>query len=230
MAMARFLQLCMDVHGDDTLGRFWATTIGSGFEPRAGDLGDVVGELPHQSIAMCPVPEAKTVKHRVHLDVDAGSLDELVARGARVLLPHTESGFGWTVMADPEGGEFCAFLRDQPPAFRLHGIAVDCVDARASAAWWGEVFGVEPVREDGTTWWTLEHATPDAVLTFDFSSVPEPKTVKNRIHWDVEGPPGTVAALEAHGAVRLWQMPGWTTLADPEGNEFCVFERAVSPG
>ena len=92
----------------------------------------------------------------------------------------------------------------------------------ASAAWWGEVFGVEPRNwdEEGD-WWSLEHATPDEVLTIDFAAVPEPKTVKNRIHWDVRG---KAADLEAHGATRLWEMPRWVTLADPEGNEFCVFE------
>ena len=220
-ATVTFKELCMDVHGDDTLGRFWAETIGSEFRPREGDHGDVVGEHGYQSIAMCPVPEPKTVKHRVHLDVDTASVAELVARGARVLLPAEESGFGWTVMADPEGGEFCAFVRDHPPAFRLHGIGIDCADPRALATWWGEVFGVEPVHHPGDSWWTLERATGDDVLTLDFAPVPEPKTVKNRIHWDVFG---RVADLEARGAVRLWEMPGWTTLADPEGNEFCVFE------
>jgi hypothetical protein len=53
-----------------------------------------------------------------------------------------------------------------------------------------------------------------------FGPVPEPKTVKNRMHWDVYG---DVADFEARGATRLWDMPRWTVLADPEGNEFCVF-------
>jgi hypothetical protein len=46
--------------------------------------------------------------------------------------------------------------------------------------------------------------------------------VKNRMHWDVYG---DVAELEARGATRLSEMPHWTVLADPEGNEFCVFTR-----
>jgi hypothetical protein len=50
--------------------------------------------------------------------------------------------------------------------------------------------------------------------------VPEPKTVKNRVHWDVYG---TVEEFLDRGATRLWDTPGWVTLADPEGNEFCVF-------
>ena len=132
-------------------------------------------------------------------------------------------------MADPEGGEFCAFLRDpaELPAYRLHGIGIDAVDARAQAAWWGNVFGVAPVNEEGQDWHTLEHATPDPVLTLDFAPVPEPRVGPNRVHWDVTG---DVDALLAAGATRLWDMPDWTVLADPEGNEFCVFPPEAEPG
>ena len=52
-----------------------------------------------------------------------------------------------------------------------------------------------------------------------FTRVPEPKTVKNRVHWHVRG---DVRTLEAHGATRLGEGDGLVTLADPEGNEFCV--------
>ena len=63
-----------------------------------------------------------------------------------------------------------------------------------------------------------------------FQAVPEPKTVKNRIHLDVrvgaERREAEVARLLALGASELWrgsQGPyEWATLADPEGNEFCV--------
>jgi hypothetical protein len=54
--------------------------------------------------------------------------------------------------------------------------------------------------------------------------VPEPKSVKNRIHWDVTVP--SVAPLVEAGA-RVLHEPGngigWHVLADPEGNEFCAF-------
>ena len=229
MPLARFYELCLDTapgpDGDpDALGRFWAALLGLRLEePPGGGLSDVVGEEPWQRLAMCPVPEPRTVKHRVHLDAYARSVADVEALGARVLAPAEETGLGWTVMADPEGGEFCVMLRAEPPARRLHGIAVDCADPASLAAWWGEVYDRPVVPEDG--WFTLEHTTPDPVLTLDFQHVPEPKTVKNRVHWDVEGPPGTTRALEAHGAVRLDDQPRWTVLADPEGNEFCVFER-----
>jgi hypothetical protein len=63
-----------------------------------------------------------------------------------------------------------------------------------------------------------------------FQAVPEAKTVKNRVHLDVrvgaERREAEVARLLALGATELWrgaQGPyEWATLADPEGNEFCV--------
>ena len=222
---ARWLELCMDTGSDGPrLGEFWAAVIGGEHRTSAGDPAGavVVPGLEGGGIAICPVPEAKTVKHRVHLDVHAASIADLEALGATVLLPAQESGLGWTVMADPEGGEFCAFLREpaELPPYRLHGVGVDCVDPEAVARWWGDRFEITPVHHTGQDWWTLEGVTNDPVLTFDFAAVPEPKTVKNRVHWDVRG---QVADFEAAGATVLWEMPRWTTMADPEGNEFCVF-------
>ena len=46
------------------------------------DPGDVVGDVEGMGIALCPVPEPKTVKHRVHLDVHTDSVDSLLALGA----------------------------------------------------------------------------------------------------------------------------------------------------
>ncbi|WP_405715719.1 MULTISPECIES: VOC family protein [unclassified Streptomyces] len=59
------------------------------------------------------VPEAKTVKNRLHLDVHAGperrvaEVERLVGLGARVLREVAEQGGTWTTLADPEGNEFC---------------------------------------------------------------------------------------------------------------------------
>lgn len=62
-----------------------------------------------------------------------------------------------------------------------------------------------------------------------FNRVPEPKTVKNRLHVDVHSGgqrEATVARLQAHGATlirHVKELGGeWSVLADPEGNEFCV--------
>ncbi|MCX4865193.1 hypothetical protein OHU11_18790 [Streptomyces sp. NBC_00257] len=59
------------------------------------------------------VPEAKTVKNRLHLDVHAGperreaEVERLVGLGATVLREVAEQGGVWTVLSDPEGNEFC---------------------------------------------------------------------------------------------------------------------------
>ena len=63
-----------------------------------------------------------------------------------------------------------------------------------------------------------------------FQQVPESKTVKNRLHLDVRiGPErqeAEVARLAGLGATELWRSSQgphhWVTMADPEGNEFCV--------
>ena len=64
---------------------------------------------PWESFDWAGVPEPKTVKNRVHIDVTTDDIDALVARGATVLRPKDEGGTGWTVLADPWGNEFCAF-------------------------------------------------------------------------------------------------------------------------
>jgi uncharacterized protein YndB with AHSA1/START domain len=124
-------------------------------------------------------------------------------------------------MRDPEGNEFCAFLRDELPDYRVHGVVIDSADPERIATWWGDVLGAEVSdnAEHGGGWWTVLGATPDPVLTWDFVPVPEPKTVKNRLHWDLRG---NVDELLERGATYRWNRPGWTALADPEGNEFCV--------
>jgi len=59
---------------------------------------------------------------------------------------------------------------------------------------------------------------------FFFQLVAEPKTVKNRLHLDLGAadPAAEVERLVALGARVVARYEGWTTLADPEDNEFCV--------
>jgi catechol 2,3-dioxygenase-like lactoylglutathione lyase family enzyme len=72
-------------------------------------LGRVSPKGPR--LAFQQVPEPKTVKNRVHLDLEAGDPEAFVARaielGASRLADHEMPGIHWTVMADPEGNEFC---------------------------------------------------------------------------------------------------------------------------
>lgn len=213
---------CVDTNGGEVLGRFWAAALGLRFEPD-GDSGTLSGPTKQHQVWFNTVPEPKTVKNRVHLDVHADSVAELVALGATRV--EERSGLNtWTVMLDPEGGEFCAFVREQAPEQRLFEIVVDAADPKASAAWWAEVFGGMLGGHADQGWWWVDSIAGAPFEAMSFVPVPEPKTVKNRIHWDV-----TVDSLDAvvdAGATRLTresEADAWHVMADPEGNEFCAY-------
>ena len=138
MAVAKFKDLCIDAGDSEELGRFWAAALGLTFQPDGG-AGVLVGDRPEKRVWMNVVPEAKSVKHRVHLDVHAGSIAELEELGARVETPADPGGRHWTVMLDPEGGEFCAFVREpgRLPDYRLYEVVVDCAEPRLVAEYCG---------------------------------------------------------------------------------------------
>ncbi|MGL6235324.1 MAG: VOC family protein [Segniliparus sp.] len=111
---------------------------------------------------------------------------------------------------------------------RLETVTVDCRDPARLAAFWTRALGWEEVRGDEEG---VEIAPPDRRgASILFLAVPDAKTVKNRLHFDLRaaegGQAGEVARLEALGARKadIGQGPSvsWVVLADPEGNEFCV--------
>ncbi|WP_181311490.1 VOC family protein [Nocardioides campestrisoli] len=213
--------LCLDAVDVAAQSRFWAPVLGLDVaDPTAPNRLD--GPTARHTVGLNEVDRPHRVKNRMHPDIDSATIEELVARGATVLAPAEATGLGWTVMADPEGNEFCAFLRppEQVPGYRLHGVVVDCADPQAQARWWGALFGAEATHAPEHDWWTLEGVAVDERMTLDFVPVPEPRTAPSRVHWDVTG---RVEELLARGAEPRWEQPGWTVLADPEGNEFCVF-------
>ena len=224
MAIARFKDLCLDAGDPGVLGAFWAAALD--LELHTQESGDtyLTGPTEEHTIWVNRVPEPKTVKHRVHLDLNVGSVDELTALGATVL---DAESFRWTLMADPEGGEFCAFVREGAISQRLYEIGIDTADsaeaAHRIAAWWAEVLGGRLVDDDSG--YSYVDRVPGAPYdSLDFAPVPEPKTVKNRIHLDVTT--ADVDDLVAAGATILRAKDdeiGWTVMADPDGNEFCAF-------
>ena len=219
MALARYKDLCIDATQPDRMGQFWAELLGLSPDPeRAGHL---TGPTPQHGVWVNEVPEPATVKQRVHIDVHAASVEAVERLGAVRLSADGE--FRWTVLADPEGGELCVFVREQVGDYRLYEIVVDAVDAGAIARWWGETLGGQVVTSERGFSYVDE--IPGAPFDcFSFIPVPEPKAVKNRIHWDVDA--DDVQPLLDHGATLLRERDdeiGWHVLADPEGNEFCCF-------
>ncbi|MEU4499092.1 VOC family protein [Streptomyces sp. NPDC023998] len=111
-------------------------------------------------------------------------------------------------------------------ALKLYQIAVDAHDLKGLARFWCQVLDWKVVYEadDEVVIGADETALPGIV----FLPVPEPKTVKNRLHLDLT-PDDQAAEIErllALGARRADVGQGedvtWVVLADPEGNEFCV--------
>jgi catechol 2,3-dioxygenase-like lactoylglutathione lyase family enzyme len=91
---------------------FWKQVLG--IEERMRFPGYVfLGRMSPKGprLAFQQVPEPKTVKNRVHLDLGAADPEAFIARalglGAARLAEHDLPGIHWTVMADPEGNEFC---------------------------------------------------------------------------------------------------------------------------
>jgi hypothetical protein len=221
MAIASYKDLCIDAVDARVLGTFWAETLGLELVPL--DDGDVRldGPTPQHRVWVNAVPEPVTVKQRVHIDVHARSVGEVLARGAT---PLDLDSFRWQVLRDPEGGELCVFEREEVPEDRLYEIVVDSADPHRIAVWWAELFGATVRDHDGEEDFSWFEDAPGMPFEMVFAVVPEPKTVKNRIHWDVDTP--DVRLLVDHGATVLRERDdriAWTVMADPEGNEFCAF-------
>lgn len=122
---------------------------------------------------------------------------------------------------------------DAGMAARFKDLVLDARDHHRLADWWCAAMGYvrrdehEP-PEDG--WlrpldWPVPIADPTGGGPLIWvQPVPEPKTVKNRVHLDVVGSTGDLVDL---GATVVRPRDGeidFDVLADPEGNEFCVFE------
>jgi predicted enzyme related to lactoylglutathione lyase len=111
----------------------------------------------------------------------------------------------------------------------LQNVAIDCADAYELARFWSEVTGCPLHPEDKPGDHETEVMLPEGPVLY-FNQVPEPKTIKNRLHLCLR--PKTSREEEVERLLRIGasffadhRQPdgsGWVILADPEGNEFCV--------
>ena len=220
MAIATYKDLCIDAVDAAAMGRFWAGALRLDHQAHDDGSARLVGPTPRHTVWVNTVPEPVTVKQRMHLDVRADGVDDLVALGGEVV---DAESFAWTVMKDVEGGELCVFPTKEGRPAGLMEIVVDTADPVRIAAWWAEVLGAE--HQDHEHGYSYVEAVPGAPFEWlVFVPVPEPKTVKNRIHVDVTTT--DVQRLVDAGARVLRARDdeiSWTVLADPDGNEFCAF-------
>jgi predicted enzyme related to lactoylglutathione lyase len=106
--------IVIDAVDVDRVAAFWASVLG--WEPGRDPDGDVVVADPMQDSTMTllvvEVPETKTLKNRIHIDLyptgvdQAEELERLLGLGA-VEVDIGQGDRSWIVLADPEGNEFC---------------------------------------------------------------------------------------------------------------------------
>jgi hypothetical protein len=134
------LQVVFDAADPHALARFWAAAAGYRLEDHSGvvsallsagrltaaDTSEVDGRVAFRDLAACSdpdgtrprllfqrVPEPKTAKNRVHLDLQVGAaraaeeVQRLVALGATVAWTTSDRGPVTTTLRDPEGNELC---------------------------------------------------------------------------------------------------------------------------
>jgi hypothetical protein len=237
----RLVQINMKGLDAAALGRFWAEALGWGMniQDYGTSLEPVGFAYPDPAVVCIDIiarPEPKTVKNRVHVDLATTSTThqaELVARLKGLGATLADVGQGdvpWTVMADPEGNEFCV-LEPRPHYQGIGPIAavvVDCADPRVMAGFWGEAMDwiVQEVTDDHATLRSAKDVGP----YLEFVRTPDIKTVWNRVHLDICPYSGDhMAAEEARLRTLGATDPGidqsdlhWRVLVDPEGNEFCL--------
>ncbi|MEV8094425.1 VOC family protein [Kitasatospora sp. NPDC085879] len=108
----RLYQVAVDALDPAALARFWAAALGQRILLESADEV-VVGadEHAYPGLVFVPVPERRRGKNRLHLDLVPDDREAEVARllvlGARLVDVGQPAGAGWTVLADPEGDEFC---------------------------------------------------------------------------------------------------------------------------
>jgi hypothetical protein len=118
------LVVVLDCADADALAGFWAVALGYERGPWGFPyvrLSDPTARWP--DLLLQQVPEPKTVKNRMHLDLQVldveAEVDRLVAVGARIVQPaHDDDGFWTVVMVDPQGNEFCVLCPPEDDARR----------------------------------------------------------------------------------------------------------------
>ncbi|MFI5832531.1 VOC family protein [Micromonospora sp. NPDC051300] len=242
----RLVQINMKARDDAALGGFWAKALGWGISSEGPGVTNLepVGLVYPDPVAVCidlvVSTEPKVGKNRVHVDLATTSAEhqaELVARLTELGATPVDIGQGdvpFTVLADPEGNEFCVL--EPRPIYRDTGpiaaVVVDCADPREMARFWGQAtdWTVHEVTDQHASLRSAQGVGP----YLEFVRNPDPKTGWNRVHLDVRPYPGDDMAAEADRLRALGATDAdlggtdvrWKVLIDTEGNEFCLLTPA----
>lgn len=104
----------------------------------------------------------------------------------------------------------------------IKDLIIDCADPERLASFWAELLGRPVAARTGPYVWLTRGDGPGV----GFQKVAEPKSGKNRVHFDVASadPAAERQRIEALGGrvLQRYEEGGFLVMADPEGNEFCV--------
>jgi predicted enzyme related to lactoylglutathione lyase len=115
---SRLAAIVIDAIEPRPVADFWAAVLGWRIveeEPDIVSLAPADGDEP--GIDVVKVPERKTLKNRLHLDLRAdgstqqAEVERLIGLGARRVDVGQGADVSWVVLADPEGNEFCVLSR-----------------------------------------------------------------------------------------------------------------------
>ena len=111
-------------------------------------------------------------------------------------------------------------MADSP--VQINALIIDAADPERLAGFWSELLGRPVVGRTGPYVWLRR----ENCLGLGFQRTTEPKSGKNRMHFDITSPHPAAERqrVEALGGRRLEQYAdgGFLVMADPEGNEFCI--------
>ncbi|HET7483138.1 MAG TPA: VOC family protein [Actinomycetota bacterium] len=115
-----FSQLAVDAHDVNKVARFWCEVLGYDVLYDEDGYIEIGKEGRMPTLFFAPVPENKTVKNRLHIDLSPvdrdqdAELERILGLGATRVDVGQGDDVTWVVLADPEGNEFC-LLRTQLP-------------------------------------------------------------------------------------------------------------------
>ncbi|MGQ4599202.1 VOC family protein [Nocardia sp. R6R-6] len=244
----RLACVVFDADRPRSVADFWAELLGWSVILEGPDRVDVAAaeaDGPGPALSFLPALRAKIGKNRLHLDLATRSLehqrtqvDRALALGARPV-NISQGAVPWTVLADPEGNEFCVLEpREQyVDTGAVAAIVVDTRDPARVAEFWSVATGW-PFAHRGARLAGLR--APSGLGSWlEFVQTPDAGSGRTRLHLDLtslaaDDQAAELAKLHAAGATpvdRAAPAPDRETdlvLADPEHNEFRLLRSARS--
>ncbi|WP_067860105.1 VOC family protein [Nocardia shimofusensis] len=222
------------------LAGFWAELLGWTVLLDTAERVDVAASDAagcEVGLSFRPAGAAKAGKNRLHLDVCSRTarhqreqVERALALGAR-RIDLGQGAVPWTVLADPEGNEFCVLEPREQYAGTgaLAAIVVDAVDPPRLSEFWSRAVGW-PVAHRDPALVGLRSAT-DLGSWLEFVRSDDASGRRGRLHLDLEvwsGCAEELTRLRSAGATPVdGADPAAVVLADPEANEFRVLRPAA---